>query len=319
MNRNVATQLSEDRGVDIRFPSTAILAVDSADRYSSALQPVTNPTSPYDFLLNRNQNFLSGFFTRLALTEVVFPWAIPTITRKNSKIDILYIVNNVGPGVTYTIDLYSAANAPPFFGWTTAAELAGLLQTAVRNATGNAGFTITTDGTTQEYTANSNNADTFFFNPNVDSTNPNRTTLYQMMRWYRSTTVPDVIQFSGTPSMLWTRYVDIVCEQLTYNQDLKDSSTAPIARDMLARVYLIDPDANLAVSSVGSTPFIVYRDYSNPKQIRWSRNQPVGGLRFQVYDDSGEILTGFQNSNVAGDASDNRFPDWNITLLVTEQ
>jgi hypothetical protein len=119
------------------------------------------------------------------------------------------------------------------------------------------------------------------------------------------------------------RYVDIVCSQLTYNQALKDTMSQTVARDTLCRLYLgdgpytgtstlhpSDPD----FCPPGCAPFTIYRQFTNPKFIRWLPNQPVqGNLRFQVFDDDGNLL-----SEAAAVGTESEGANWSFTLLVSE-
>ena len=306
MNRNVHRQLAEERGVDIRNPSSALFGVSSQDRYKTVAQRLTNPSSPFKFILSSAQNFMYGFFTRIALTEIKFTWAIPTITENNSQIRIVYRPGGVGPTTTYTLNVdYLQEPDQDNPGWFTPTELAAELQARVRTATTNAGFTLTASTVTGQFQASSNNTDTFYFSP---APNP---TLYNMMNWFGATL--DDVQDSGSPSMLRTQFVDIVCSQLTYNQDVKDGDTGQVTRDVLARIYLTPELDGLNPELIGSQPFQIYRQFAFPKQIKWSPNQPItAGLQFEVYDDQGALLTSGQ------DIIDYQQPDWNITLLVSE-
>jgi hypothetical protein len=128
-----------------------------------------------------------------------------------------------------------------------------------------------------------------------------------------------------------TRYVDIVCSQLTYNQPLKDTTTQPIARDSLCRLYLGDGNGfgnNTAVCDAsnftppGTAPFTIYRQFQTPKMINWNSAgkayQPVPGvLRFEVLDDTGANLTEMvQDTDVFEAGGD--YLDWSATILVSE-
>ena len=95
------------------------------------------------------------------------------------------------------------------------------------------------------------------------------------------------------------------------------------ARDSLCRIYLNSapgvtstvPADNAAFCPPGCAPTVIYRDYSNPKQIAWMPNQGVPGyLTFQVYDDAGDLLT---NSVQLG-WDENYSSDWSMTMLVSE-
>lgn len=314
MSRSIRNQLEEQNGVDIRNPSTSIFGISSFDRYPSLAvrNDATQETSAYTATISSRQNFLSGYFTRIALTEVVLRWTLPTLTFNNKRIIINYQPGGVGPITPYTI---SSLATLAYGTWYTPTTLAAALQTAVRTATGNAAFTITANATTGIFTAATNNADEFQFRPYVSNTEPNRIGLYEMMNWVvDDPTTTNTTQISGVPSMLRTQFVDIVCSQLTANQSVKDADTGPISRDVLCRVYLNDglsQDPEL----LGSQPFTLHRQYSFPKQIKWLPNSPVGGyLKFDLYDDQGYII----------ESGDGRLSDafllgdWNITLQLSE-
>ena len=168
----------------------------------------------------------------------------------------------------------------------------------------------------------STGASPFFFGRYIEPTRSNAVGLFEMMAWNTSQNVT-LFQFSSpNVSMLSTPFVDIVCDQLTQNQNLNDSDTGDIARTMLCRLYLT-PDAftgNLA--NLGHNPILIHRCFPFPKQIRWSPNQPIGNLRFQVYDSQGYILTTFEG--LTGSMTnppnfyDSDMGDWSMTLLVSE-
>lgn len=206
--------------------------------------------------------------------------------------------------------------------------------------------------------------------------------------------------FSGIPNMRATDYIDVVCSQLTQNQNLRDSNTLPITRDSMCRIYLdentpsqsnvtttnfgiaspttlvltalVSVTGNIAIFSTsttvtsalqgvpcvitnvtgglgwngqgtivstdtispfavavayddeptgvpvfsgtsslvaytsnnttsrpltvwdarmnGVTPFVIYRQFQNPKQIRWSGRMPLANCVFELYDDNGRSI-----------------------------
>jgi hypothetical protein len=116
----------------------------------------------------------------------------------------------------------------------------------------------------------------------------------------------------------YTRYVDIVCSQLTNNQALKDTMTQSTARDVLCRVYVGDAEGvqstvlpnSATFCPPGCAPTTIYKNFSIPKFIQWMPDSPVPGyLRFTVYDQDGYVLRG------TGDEYAN---DWSLTMLVSE-
>jgi hypothetical protein len=80
------------------------------------------------------------------------------------------------------------------------------------------------------------------------------------------------------------------------------------------------------MANLGSAPFLVHRVFPFPKQIRWRGNQNIGGgLRFQVWDSQGYILTtneGVTGAATGGQASlayfDADMGDWSMTMLASE-
>lgn len=314
MNRNVQSQLAPERGVDIRMPSTALLGVSSSDRYANNMDRALNATSPFDVLLTSSQNFLSGFFTRVALTEVRIPWYIPTITARNNQIVLQYFV--AGVPTTYIITINS--------GWYNPTTLAAELQAAIRRPIVNGGanlpsFTVAWTAASFSFSAASNVVgDEFTFLPMATSSATQRTDLFGMMNWMNNYVLST--QVSGVPTMLSTEFIDIVCNQLTYSQDVKDGDTGKATRDIVARIYLAKDGVDTDPTTLGSAPFVIYRQFATPKQIKWSNNLPIGQMEFQLYDDKGQPLTtnvpGGQLLNVA--PLDTAQGDWSITLLVSE-
>jgi hypothetical protein len=73
----------------------------------------------------------------------------------------------------------------------------------------------------------------------------------------------------------------------------------------------------------GCAPFIIYRNFTMPKQIQWIPNQNIPGfLQFQVFDDSGASLnqsvTISQNQGTSIDVDSYNSTDWSMTMLVSE-
>ena len=425
------SQGQSQEGVNIRNPSTALLGVSSIDRYnipsgepSELVAGETNPlqtqtlSSPYDFSISKNSNFLDGFFTRLAVNEIQFRWTIPTLTSRNNKIYIVWspagrqaITNAVSTGSTITFTMasttgYSAAQVvavgnlpavvtsagtlnlngtytissttgttlvctaltpttqPVAFnslavtglvgirylitipeGWYditntitgagnagSAGNLAYQVAVAVNTATGSGtdftcfynlplGASTATGVPYNAFLCSSGaNAATFYWVRYTDGSQPNRVSLYEMMAWNTSQSPATAQTGSPNASMLSTPFVDIVCYNLTYNQSLKDADTGT-TRDILCRLWLT-PDAFTGnMANLGSAPILVHRAFPFPKQIKWNADQPIGNLRFQVYDSQGYLLTtgdgltGTQNTNLFYDAD---MGDWSMTMLISE-
>lgn len=316
-----------------RSPSYAILGIDSEDRFKNYTEQRASTLggyndSPYNFQITKNESIMNGFFTRLALTEINFPWVIPNINPKTNTILFDFSIAGV-PQPQTTITLYATS------GFYKPSDIAAQLQVRIRaiNAALNA-FTVTygTSNLPRFILLPNNIAVTFSLSPM-----PYNTTAYPFPDTTKQ--LYDLlgldISRSGTPASLKTsilggftycqayRYVDIVCPQLTYNQALKDTMSQTIARDTLCRLYVGDgpytgtstlspSDANFCPP--GCAPFTIYRQFTNPKFIRWLPNQPVqGNLQFVVYDDAGAEFGAFDVANPRPFEA-----NWSMTLLVSE-
>lgn len=205
-------------------------------------------------------------------------------------------------------------------------NLAYQLQADVRAVTGSTTFTcfynFNSGANPQPYNcfgALSGNTDKFYFYRVTDASQPNRVSLFEMMSWATNQTPATVQTGNPNASLLSTPFVDIVCNNLTYNQSLKDADTGT-SRNILCRLWLT-PDAFTGnMANLGSAPILVHRAFPFPKQVKWNADQPIGNLRFQVYDSQGYLLS--TNDGLTGLSQsayyDADMGDWTMTLLVSE-
>lgn len=168
----------------------------------------------------------------------------------------------------------------------------------------------------------SNTGSSFFFGRYPDPLRPNAVSLFEMMAWNNSQVLTLFQYSSPNVSLLSTPFVDICCDGLTYNQSLKDGDSGDISRTMLCRVFLT-PDAFTGnAANLGSGPILLHRCFPFPKQIKWNANQPIGNLRFQVFDSQGYLLT--TGEGLYGSMTnpptyfDSDMGDFSLTLLVSE-
>jgi hypothetical protein len=282
--------------------------------------------------------------SRLALTEVKFSWGIANVLV-SAGTNTIQITS--GP----TTDVITLPE-----GFYTPKELGIIIQ-----ATWNAAYPgdeivltyLESQGyyTLESLVAAPNNIIAIAPNPAITS---NTKQLFDIMNWaFGSQTANTTTKNTGIVNLRWTDYVDIVCNQLTYNQDLKDTSSQRVVSDMLCRVYLdesvpsdasymaefldsipyqVDPAPPPPYSPVpgadilrtplvgyggrnnGCRPFVIYRQFATPKYINWNRIQPVGQVQFEVLDDQGRCLADYIPANIQIPPN-----DWNITLLASEQ
>lgn len=344
------TAFSPQAGVVTQRPSsTALLLIDSEDRFKNYTQErltlgISSGTgynqSPYDFTIVKNESIMNGFFTRLGLTEVSFPWTIPNINRKTQQIIVNWSNASTNASGSSVVNMAQPDFLKP-------SGIATQLQVQIRAANPDlAAFALL-------YGVQDPNEPKFFYTSGVSGLSnvyvsfsplPYNSTLYP----YPDTTKQlfDLLGFTAANSAIppiatggrgkttlcqATRYVDIVCPQLVYNQPLKDTMTQQIARDSLCRLYLADGNnfGNNTLSAgdsnfcpPGCAPFTIYRQFQTPKMINWTPNQPVAGvLTFQVYDDTGANLSEMCSSAVVplgGFGVNPDYTDWSATVLVSE-
>lgn len=348
----------EENATTLRPSSTALFCISSADRYDTQEAARNNTKSPYRFTITKKESLLNGFFTRMALTELRLPWTLPNIAREvytnaigiscGTDSHVIDILNNYPDPVTggnVTLDAL-------FF---SPAELAARIQSAWNTAypANQIVMEVDDDMSFRLYSAVDGGtaaaAKTCSVYPLTPSTTPslpvNTYQLFDMMNWVNGDSVPTTgYTISGIgDNLLWTDYVDIVSNDLTYNQALKDSSSSKTYRDIIYRVYLTNGESpynypNVAVTnnttsdvdpsvqyvgllSQGSRPFLIYRQFQNPKEIRWNKQQPIGQVSFELYDDKGRALADlFPAPGGTGRTAyaNGQGSDWNMTMLVSE-
>lgn len=274
--------ISSDKTVTMRTPSIANLMVDSFDRDIVAY-PLAN-----DFLISKRQSIMNGFFTRVGVTEVVMEWDTPNVRTDFNGLVTYEIGGNTGdfgflmsPGF-YTVfevlealvDNLNATQATTGVTWTIARLVgAGAALTATNTTASVLSFTVVGTLPLQLY----GNGFIGVLGP-TGTSSPSKT--FEII--------------PSTADIRPARYVDIVCSQLTNNQDVKDASTAENVRDVLCRWYF-DYDNQSPVDDygfpilMGYTPFCLRRIYNPPKQIQWKSNIPVGQMSFQLYRNDGEL------------------------------
>lgn len=284
-----STTNSEHPGHPTRPPASALLLVDSTDRYGTGwpLSPNSVKTSS-EWRLNFPTNVLSGYFTRLALTQLNFQWNIPTIlTGYNDSLRMSVV--SLG---SQTITLAQ--------GWYSPTDMATQLQTALQTAYPTNAFTVSFNQTLGGFTFSGTND--FWFVAPTSAGGGVPTDVY--VRTYKTLGLigntnnvnpPNNSYTAGIPSMVATGYIDICSSYLTKYQRVKDSSTLinQPRQDMIARLYPVAPNTRIdltSTASIGSHPFNICVDYNVPKQMMWSPDEAISNFDIQVRDELGELL-----------------------------
>ena len=274
----MTTFLPAEKGMTIRQPSTANLMLDSADRDD------TRYPSPWDFQINRPQSLLNGFFTRIGTTELVLEWDTPSISGPSQTQDASgarsLVLNINGYGSNPVLIPYQKC-------WVKSAQFwfDNMIQ-RVNDLSGTTNFYFTFDISGSVYNligrSTAGGLQGYYFN---DSTLGRMAQVAGDGPYFNSYRTAREI---NAPDFRLVRYLDFISPQLTYNQDLKDSSTKLKVVDVLARWYMAydqenSEDAYGFPIYMGYSPFCIRRLFNPPKQIRWDNIQPLGNLSFQVW------------------------------------
>jgi hypothetical protein len=252
----------------------------------------------------------------MGITEISFPMTLPNVDGSTARMAVLY---------TPVAGVETAAVYAPTPGFYTPSEIAAALQvfiraldpslatsTVVYGINGNPQFLITVPA-----------GATISFAPIATSGGPpfpydqNQIQLYDMFGFTLANALAQSQIIIGNFTFFQKyQYLDIVSTLLTGNQNLKDSTTSPVDRNILCRLYVdyettyVVPPNDPAFAPAGTVPFTIYRKFPVPKFVQWDVKQPVGQLNFQVFDQDGFLIRSdpqFQDS------------DWKMSVLVSEQ
>ena len=349
-----------DVGQTIRQPSTAIFGIDSADRYnidnSTGLRIDTQPE--YNFSLYKGQSVLNGFIKRIALTEINMEWNVPNVNTYNNKFAIGLSSTDISNGATDVASVNEIIlRAELDIGFYTPLELAAALETQlnailttasvlVGGATADLQVNIDPKTLNVILVADLGTSLGEFFVPYVSVAPFNKVdtlncTMYEMMGLNSLLTSYSLSPSSGAgryeiygsyASYLYTRYIDIISENVTKKQEVKDSSTQPPeigATSLLARLYVGNSGlsesrfdvSGVGCNIVGTRPFQLYKEYNTPKYIYWDSREFINLIDIKVYDDAGrplyeqpeQLTINAGAGYVAGNTA-----EFQITLLASE-
>jgi len=304
-----------EKGVPIRQASTANLMLDSQDRFNQLGQ-----TTAGNFTIQKNNSILNGFFTRIAATEVVVDWGLPNVYDLSGG-----ILSNGFSDAPVRVDISGVGirTASVRAGTYTVQEALDSLVVALNVVSSPAVFSIVTS-TAGQVSLTATGATFRFPNtaPNIEAGLVNRLGFPLGGSYVSSQALfpYSMSQLQQTADLRLYKYLDFVSPNLTYNQELKDSSTNPDVRDTLCRWYLsADNIANYRDSYgfpiyMEYTPFSISRLYPFPKQIKWDPMMPIGQLQFQVF----ATTIGGSNIDLETVLLDVNRYEWRMTLQVSE-
>lgn len=290
----------------------------------------TAPTSGTNALIQTSRPLTYGYYSRVALTQMFLNLKMPTImTGYNNLIAIEF---GSSPGASTGQVLISIPQ-----GYYTAATLATNLQGFIRGSSptlANVQVTLNSPDNTFSFAAGSGGLYiSFFFGVGVSTLEPTQIILARTARTLGLNRAcfgftPDV-NTSGQPpgnNTLWanatggqvnllpTDYVDIVSASLTNYKDAKDANTSLASPGaVMGRIWLTEstvesPNAPVSLTSIGSAPIAVMKNWANPNWCQWSPNQTINSIDITLLDMWGQ--------NIPWSST---YPtEWSATLTLTE-
>lgn len=287
--------IPSEKAVPIREASTANLLVDSTDRLNPDGSEKVGENAA-NFTISLNQSILNGYFTRIAVSEVVVDWCVDNISAAAGNNSF----------AVYAADFADSIVALPDGQYTVAAALDAIVARLNVNNPGGHQFSLTAGagGIKQ-----------------LSMTTVGANSTFKIRAGNLQTDLNFASEVAGNdfpcdcPKILPYTYIDICSDSLTYNQALKDATTNVVSRNILYRWYFAWDNVYQAVDAYG---YPIYQGYNRfisrralpfPKQIRWSANQPIGQLSFKVFTSQGTILS---PAEATGEF------EWQMTLLVSE-
>jgi hypothetical protein len=294
-----------------RTPASCYFFLDSGDRFLTDLTPAVNNVANRaynNFVIARNENLLQGQFKRIGISEIRFPFAIPNVNARNN---VMWLNLN-GAG-------FASITVPE--GFYTGATLATALTTAI--ATAGVTVSFTADGKFSFAYAGVAPIFTLAISPTdptlpIPQKNVSRSLLDLIGLYFIADGTIQVVDIKATPfltnvaDLKYTDYIDIVSKQLTNYQDSKDMSTQNLTprSAVINRLYIENENSTNSPTNIwGTYPFVIHRQYTQPKMMKWEGQKSVGQVDISLYDMYGEPLY------VPAGAEP---PNFQITFLASE-
>jgi len=312
-----------------RNPSTQYLVLNSRDRNQTSVTGQYVRQAWNQFRLQRPQNIMQTYATRMLVSEINFPFYVPNVNNLNNT----FWIGGVST-TTLTFTVWECVLSIGYYGFGTLAgtnQLVTAVNALLAQAPGvvtqygvilpiNGGsgsisnppsFSLLNDYSFQ-WTATAGQAfSLYFYAPTVGNTNtPSEATYYNTANFLSligmdySTVIGGGIPVGvyGNPTTLqYTQYIDIVSDKLhQYSTNRDGSSDNFFNRNLLCRLYISDEASNIVQGGTQANPIqfvpgvtgslIIHRQFKNPKAVMWDKEASVDWFDIAVYDQFGNLL-----------------------------
>jgi len=313
---------SEEKVITIRQPKTALLLIDSADRFPFDKFGVYDGNAENGTYNNYriNHQKLNGFgqVRRVGVSEVLFPWITPNVNPR-TNLFVIAGLSGLAPPAPPIIAYYVLASE----GFYTAQSICdpvgapgtGPLAFQLNN---NLKFVSTNDSATYgagTWTVSYNSNSAILGNGTITIANTNPAITFKVCtvpngqgtingtrgldtliglgaQTFENITVEDLgnTETGAYANMTYTTYIDICSNALCKFQKLRDSLTQFTYSNIICRIYLASP-TNMSPDPFGVSPVPSFlTQYQNIKWMEWNADQMIGEIDIQYFDDSGEPL-----------------------------
>jgi len=282
-------------------PPNVHLVINSRDSVDNTtpLRPAPYQSTQY---AARDQNLVQGQLEKISLNEVNFPYDLPNVMGGYNTFSLFSlgypVANNIVP-ITVPPGFYDGTELATAINAEIVSTMAGLVpptdQPSVSYDTASNLFTFTAPAAPVDPLA----GDVLLNSPFVYSNDANYVygkDLLSMMGFKRYQgfqlggrfTTARPLTGASAP-LTFTQYIDICSPELCQYQELKTGNSTNFSRrtDIICRLYVAN---NISVNDAGYRPFIINRQYTNERMMRWTADGSIGNMSIQLYDDIGQPL-----------------------------
>lgn len=326
--------------------SSSFLNIDTRDQIKADADGYISNSykNPFDISIYKPDNITMGRILRMSLTNFNMLWNAPNVNPYNNVL-VLEAPDPLNPGniLTHTLSITKPATLgtqqDEVTSLTTAFydfyDLANAVQTALL-ADNPFGYNTWYCGYVNfRFIIGTSNTQTplklFRVNPMIGKYKGvgadqngiqyvRTSTLANVMGYINASKAFATTLISDTPSMQYTRYIDVVSNELTSYQHTKDFSTADVTgRNLIARIFLSEnmkqasdftynqnteipvgvTGYQVKLNQLGQKPFTINYEPTNPKYMKWDSATNLSGLNIRIQDEFGNLVYEEQPSPIA--------------------
>jgi len=295
------------------------LVISSKDRFGGTF---ANPQSqPYNsFTIQKGFPLQQGQIMNIKLTEVLFPFDIPNVNEYNNTFGISNDPDGlISVQITVPTGFYTGATLVSTINPLISTALSATnVPTLSYNANTNV-FTFTQSGAGYPVSIFPilNVGSGPVFSTASPVTSPSILSLMGFNFAMQNYAVPSAVLVGGSAPMVYTQYIDICSDVLTQYQNLPDASTGtPNLQHVICRLYIANETSTTNADASGNpvfpgmVPFVMHRQFKNPKVMRWNNQNSVDRIDIQLFDDAGRALR--------LPVDNTTYPDFQITFQSAE-